>query len=250
MTAQLSALSSALIASAAGERVQIVCGLEPASPGTVALGPALTVRVHPGDNLAVHLAVARAAAGPVIIVDACGEPNVAFTGGLVVCAAALTGVAGIVVDGAIRDRADIAPCASHLPSRTSPRAAAKHFPGELQVPIELRGVSVSPGDLVCVDDDGLAVVGAANSAAVLEDTRAVEAREAGRRGRVVAGESTLTILGIESPTHNSVGLWLDDLFELGRQRVPRSASTARMSQACLQQRPPRRALRPARELER
>jgi hypothetical protein len=99
-------------------------------------------------------------------------------------------------------------------------------------------------------DDGLAVVGAANSAAVLEDTRAVEAREAGRRGRVVAGESTLTILGIESPTHNSVGLWLDDLFELGRQRVPRSASTARMSQACLQQRPPRRALRPARELER
>jgi hypothetical protein len=108
MTAQLSGLSSALIASAAGERVQIVCGLEPASPGTVALGPALTVRVHPGDNLAVHLAVARAAAGPVIIVDACGEPNVAFTGGLVVCAAALTGVAGIGVDGAIRDRADIA----------------------------------------------------------------------------------------------------------------------------------------------
>jgi regulator of RNase E activity RraA len=185
----------------------------------------------------------------VIIVDACGEPNVAFAGGLVVRAAALRGVAGTGVDGAIRDRADIAPCASPS-SGTSPRAAAKLFLGELQLPIELRGVSVSPGDLVCVDDDGLAVVGAANSAAVLEDTRALEAREAGRRGRVVAGESTLTILGIESPTHNSVGLWLDDLFELGRQRVPRSASTARMSQACLQQRPPRRALRPARELER
>lgn len=197
----LSGLSSAEIASAAGDRARIVRGLDPACPGAAALGPALTVRAHGGDNLAVHLAVARAAAGCVIVVDAGGEQDVAFAGDLVVRAAARRGVAGIVIDGAIRDRAEIAGMRFPVFHRgTSPRGPTKRFPGEVQVPIELRGVPVSPGDLVCVDDDGLVVVDAADTVAVLEQARALEAREAAFRTRVEAGESTLRIFGIANPS--------------------------------------------------
>jgi regulator of RNase E activity RraA len=200
MSGVRSGLSSAAIASAAGDRARIVRGLDPAWPGAVALGPAVTVRAHPGDNLAVHLAVGRAAPGSVIIVDAGGEQEVAFAGDLMVRAAARRGVAGLVIDGAIRDRAEISGMRFPVFHRgTSPCGPTKHYPGAVQVPIELGGVPVSPGDLVCVDDDGLVVVDAADTAAVVEQARALEAREAAFRARVDAGESTLSIFGIPDP---------------------------------------------------
>jgi 4-hydroxy-4-methyl-2-oxoglutarate aldolase len=199
----LTGLSSAAIASAAGNRARIVRGLDPAWPGATALGPAVTVRSHTGDNLAVHLAVAQAAAGSVIVVDAGGEQDVAFAGDLLVRAAARRGVAGVVIDGSIRDRAEIACLRFPVFHRgTSPRGPTKRFPGEVQVPIELRGVAVSPGDLVCVDDDGLVVVGAADAATLLEQARVLEGREAAFRTRVEAGESTLEIFGIGNPSRD------------------------------------------------
>jgi 4-hydroxy-4-methyl-2-oxoglutarate aldolase len=203
VSAVLSGLSSAAITTAVGDRARIVRGLDPAWPGAAALGPAVTVRAHGGDNLAVHLAVARAAAGSVIVVDAGGEQEVAFAGDLVVRAAARRAVAGIVIDGAIRDRAEIAGMRFPVFHRgTSPRGPTKRLPGGVQVPIELCGVPVSPGDLVCVDDDGLVVVRAADTAAVLDEARALEAREAAFRTRVESGEPTLKIFGIEDPSRD------------------------------------------------
>ena len=80
-----------------------------------------------------------------IVVDAGGEQEVAFAGDLVVRAAARRGVAGMVIDGAIRDRAEIAGMPFPVFHRgTSPRGPTKRFPGGVQVPIELRGVPVSP----------------------------------------------------------------------------------------------------------
>ena len=150
-------ISSATVASAAATGPDRA-GARPRVAGAAALGPAVTVRAHPGDNLAVHLAVARAAAGSVVVVGTDGEHEVAFAGDLVVRAAARRGVAGIVIDGPIRDRAEIADMRFPVFHRgTSPRGPTKRFPGEVQVPIELGGVPVSPGDLVCVDDDGLVV---------------------------------------------------------------------------------------------
>ena len=98
-------VGSALLASAGGDRVSILLGLEPAWPAAHALGPALTVQGAAGDNLALHHAVSTAEPGEVIVLAVGGETGTAHCGDIVALAARERGVAGIVVDGAIRDRA-------------------------------------------------------------------------------------------------------------------------------------------------
>jgi 4-hydroxy-4-methyl-2-oxoglutarate aldolase len=191
-------IGTALLASAGGDRVKVILGLEPVFPEARALGRALTVRSAPADSLAVHHAVAVAQPGEVIVLAVGGERSVAHCGELVVRAARARGVAGIVVDGAIRDRAEIVLLGLpvfHL--GTSPRGPGKAGPGELRVPIELGGVQVEPGDLVCADADGVAVVAAAHADEVLAAAEALEERERGMVSRIESGESTVEILGLK-----------------------------------------------------
>ena len=187
-------IGSAAVASAGGERVAIALGLEPAYAGAHVLGPAFTVQGAPGDNLALHHAIAAASAGDVIVVAVGGERETAHAGGIVASAARKRGVAGIVVDGAVRDRPELAEIGLpifHL--GTSPRGPAKNGPGALGVPVELAGVAVAPGDLVCADADGVAVVPAADAETVLEAARALEARELGILAALERGETTVAI---------------------------------------------------------
>ena len=187
-------IGSAALASAGGERVAIALGLEPAYAGAHVLGPAFTVQGAPGDNLALHHAIAAASAGDVIVVAVGGERETAHAGGIVASAARKRGVAGIVVDGAVRDRPELAEIGLpifHL--GTSPRGPAKNGPGALGVPVELAGVAVAPGDLVCADADGVAVVPAADAETVLEAARALEARELGILAALERGETTVAI---------------------------------------------------------
>ena len=174
----MTAPGSALFASAGGDRVSIVLGLEPVFPAAHAVGPAFTVQGAPGDNLALHHAVASAAPGAVIVLAVGGERQVAHCGGILATAALERGIAGLVLDGAIRDRAEIAELGLPVFFRgTSPRGPAKNGPGALGVPVELDGVTIRPGDLVCADADGVAIVPAADVAAVQADVAALEARE-------------------------------------------------------------------------
>jgi 4-hydroxy-4-methyl-2-oxoglutarate aldolase len=185
---------SALIASAGAERVAVVLGLEPAYPGARALGPALTVQGAPGDNLALHHAVARAAAGDVIVLAVGGETSVAHCGGIIALAARRRGVAAIVLDGAIRDRDELGPIGLPVFHRGgSPLGPGKAGPGAIGVPVTLGGVQVRPGDLVCADVDGVAVVAAADAEAVLAAAAALEQREAEIIAAIERGESTVAI---------------------------------------------------------
>jgi 4-hydroxy-4-methyl-2-oxoglutarate aldolase len=192
-------LASALAASAGAGSVRVVLGLEPAYPGARAVGPALTVQGSPGDNLALHHAIATAAAGEVIVLAVGGERHVAHCGEIVVRAARHRGVAGIVLDGAIRDREAIGRLG--LPvfhQGTSPVGPGKHGPGALRVPVELDGVRIEPGDLVCADDDGVAVIPAAEVQAVRQAAADLERREHAILAAIDRGESTVAIYGFEA----------------------------------------------------
>lgn len=153
-------------------------GLRPMHAGGAMAGPALTVKVPPGDNLMVHKALDLARAGDVIVVDAGGETTNAIIGEIMSRLAAKRGLGGLVIDGAIRDVAAIAAGALPVYARgVSHRGPYKDGPGEINVPVSIGGMVVRPGDLVVGDADGLVVLAAQDAPAVLEAAIALAARE-------------------------------------------------------------------------
>jgi 4-hydroxy-4-methyl-2-oxoglutarate aldolase len=189
---------SSLFFSAGGDRVRIILGLEPAFPAARVLGRAFTAQGAGGDNLALHHAVSTAGPGDVIVLAVGGEREIAHCGEIVAIAARERGVLGIVLDGAIRDRHEISQLGLpvfHL--GTSPRGPAKHGPGALGVPVELCGISVVPGDLVCADADGIAIVAAADADEVQAAVAALEAREQGIIAELRAGRTSVDVFGLK-----------------------------------------------------
>jgi RraA family protein len=119
-------------------------------------GPAFTVKTRPGDNLLVHKALDLAEPGDVIVVDAGGDLTNAIIGEIMASYAAMRGIAGLVIDGSIRDRAALR--ASRFPvfaAGVTHRGPYKDGPGEINVPVAIDGMLIEPGDLVVGDDDGL-----------------------------------------------------------------------------------------------
>lgn len=133
--------------------------LRPLHAGGVLAGPAFTVKSRPGDNLLIHKALDLAAPGDVVIVDAGGDLTNSLFGGLMLAYAKARNIGGIVLNGAIRDYADIR--AQHLPvyaAGVTHRGPYKDGPGEINIPIAIDGMVVEPGDLILGDEDGLICV--------------------------------------------------------------------------------------------
>lgn len=133
--------------------------LRPMHDGTPMAGPAFTVKTRPGDNLFVHKALEMALPGDVIVVDAGGDLTNALIGEIMCVYAGLRGLAGFVINGAIRD-ADVLRKSS-LPvfaAGVTHRGPYKNGLGEINVPVALDGMVVEPGDLVLGDADGVLCV--------------------------------------------------------------------------------------------
>lgn len=122
-------------------------------------GPALTVKVFPGDNLMVHKSLDVLEPGDVVVVDAGGSTLNAVLGDLISTKARHRGAAGFVVDGLIRDLPSIQELDFPVFARgTTPIGPLHRGPGEINFPICLGGVVVNPGDLIVGDSTGLVVV--------------------------------------------------------------------------------------------
>lgn len=158
-----------------------------ASPASMC-GPAFTVLTRPGDNLMVHLATGIAEPGDVIVVDGGGSLSAALVGGLIRTTAMARGLEGMVIDGAVRDVAEWAEggFAIYATGHTH-RGPGKDGPGKINVPIACAGLSVSPGDLLLGDADGVIAIPAADLAGVLAACRDLAAREDEQRAKNAAG---------------------------------------------------------------
>lgn len=133
--------------------------LRPMHDGTPMRGAALTVKSRPGDNLMVHRALDLAQPGDVIVVDAGGDLTNAIIGEIMAAYAQSRQLAGIVINGAIRDAATIR--AGSFPifaAGVTHRGPYKDGPGEINGVIALDGMTIAPGDLILGDDDGLLCV--------------------------------------------------------------------------------------------
>jgi RraA family protein len=156
------------------------------------VGPAVTVKTRPGDNLMVHKALDIAEPGDIVVVDAGGDLTNALIGELMVAHAAQRGLGGIVIFGAIRDSEEIADGTFPVfAAGVTHRGPYKDGPGEVNVPIAIDGMVIEPGDLVCGDADGLlaipfdhvADIHAAASKKHEAETRQMENIRAGRNDR-------------------------------------------------------------------
>ncbi|WP_394845340.1 RraA family protein [Pendulispora brunnea] len=142
-------------------------------------GPAYTVRCEPGDNLMLHAAIYRAPAGSVVVVDAGGDTNYAVAGGNVCAIARKRGIAAFVVDGVVRDLAEIRESAFPVFARgVIPIPGIKDRVAPLNAPVQCAGVRVSPGDVVVADEEGIVVVPHAEADTILREARKRADKEA------------------------------------------------------------------------
>ena len=124
-------------------------------------GKAYTVKCHPGDNLMLHAAIYRAEPGTIIVVES-GTLDYAVSGGNVCAIAQKRGIAGFIVDGVIRDVAEVREAKFPVFARgIMPKPGVKQTLGTLNEPINCGGVKVHPGDIVVADEEGIAVISAA-----------------------------------------------------------------------------------------
>ena len=146
------------------------------------LGVALTVLNYPNDNITTHRAVLLAQAGDVLVVDEGTGSDVGAFGHNTSLAARGRGVVGFVSSGCVRDARLLREEGFPVFGRgTNPRSAQKNTPGAINVPVQVGGVVVQPGDIVVGDDDGVVVVPLAIApeiARVAAERQQMEARQA------------------------------------------------------------------------
>ncbi len=133
--------------------------IRPLHAGGVLCGVALTVRVRPGDNLMIHAALNRAKPGDVLVVDGDGDLTNALMGELMLSHAQQIGLAGVVLNGAVRDYGWIRQNSFPVfAAGVTHRGPYKSGPGEVNAAIAIDGMVIQPGDLIVGDDDGVVCV--------------------------------------------------------------------------------------------
>ncbi len=178
--------------------------IKPVAQGMAFAGQAITVQTMVGDNSALHYALTVAWPGAVLVVDARGHADTAVWGAVMMASARQRGVAGVVIDGAVRDLAELRQSSIAVFARgAAPGGPHKGWGGSVNAPIQCAGVPVGPGDLVIGDDDGVVVVGLGAMEGLLERCKTRIARERATLERIAAGVSTVEALGM--PPADEIG---------------------------------------------
>lgn len=181
-------IPSAIVSDCLGRNVGTI-GLKPFHGFMPMCGTALTVRTRPGDNLLILKALQLARPGDVIVVDGGGDLSRAVVGGLMRAMALKAGVAGFVVNGAIRDCDEWSSGA--LPGfalGSVSRGPSCEGPGEINVPVACAGLVVNPGDLVIGDGDGVVAVPVAELPTLYERCVELQRSEESIRQEIASGQ--------------------------------------------------------------
>ena len=197
MAAVLAELGSATLGESGGRAAHR--RLRPAWPRAALAAPAYPVGCTPGDNLAVHVAVTRAPRGSVLVVDVGHVADRGYWGEVLTTAAEAAGLAGLVLDGGVRDVAALEAHGFPVFSATiALTGATKDKPGTVGVPVRAGGVLVATGDWVVADVDGVTFVAAGTVDEVAQAGRDREAKEAGFFKALRSGSTTVELLGLDA----------------------------------------------------
>ena len=174
-------------------------GLGKIAGGAEFCGPAVTVWTKPGDILFLLNMPGVARSGDVVAVDGGGRADAAVLGDILAGAVAARGVVGIVVDGAVRDVEGIDEVGVPTFARNAhPATGSSEGPGAINVPVQIGGVAVHPGDVLRGDGSGIVVVPREHLDTVIALTRAVAEREATWRRAIADGSDVAAATGADA----------------------------------------------------
>jgi len=187
--ATLAQLGVATVHEAAGRVGILELDLTQVVQGSRVAGPARTALCATGDNTMVHAAIAHAQPGDVLVLTSVDPGPVALVGELLATQAQVRGVAGVLVDGAVRDLDELGTIGLPVWARfVRASGATKGEAGRLDVPVLVGGTQIRPGDLVVLDCDGALTLPRERIDEVLPLAIARAERERALRQRYLAGE--------------------------------------------------------------
>ena len=186
---ELARLGTATVYEAAGRKGLVDLDLHRIVPGSRAAGPARPILCGQADNLMVHAAIAYANPGDVLVHTMPVPRPVALVGDLLATQAKARGVAGLLIDGSVRDVEELIELGLPIWARwIRVRGAGKDVPGTIDEPVIVGGARIAAGDTVVLDADGAAVVAQERVEEVLEAAKRREEKERVKRAKLQAGE--------------------------------------------------------------
>ncbi len=173
--------------------------IAPAWPGARVAAPAFPVRCTSGDNLAIHVAAAEAPAGSVLVVDVGELTDFGYWGEILTTGAQARGIAGLVIDGGVRDILAIETLGFPVFAATiALRGASKNQPGAVNIPIRCGGASIVRGDWVVGDADGVVIVPGEHLDAVLQEASERAHKETALLEALRGGKTTVKLLKLDT----------------------------------------------------
>lgn len=191
-------ISTTIISDAMNRTNAMKASIKPLIENVHIAGSAVTVRCPVRDNIMTHQALYLAQPGDVLVIDAGGYTNTSVWGGIQTWVAKKLGIKGVVIDGSVRDIQDIRRLKYPVfCSGVVPAGSHKGFGGSINIPIQCGGVSVSPGDIIVGDDNGVVVVPRLSAEEVLENAVKQLKMEKEWTKKIDRGETTLKAIGLD-----------------------------------------------------
>src|SRR5699024_1444690 len=171
--------------------------MRPVYDGAKLCGPAVTVLLQPGDNWMLHVAAEQLQDGDVVVAGCITESDAGFFGELLATSFRARGGTGLVIDGGVRDTAELQEMDFPVFARAiHARGTVKETLGSVNIPVNCANATVNPGDVVVGDADGDVVVPRERVSQVVEASRIREEKEATVQARLQAGELGLDVYGM------------------------------------------------------
>ena len=199
LVAAAAPIGSASLHEAGGKIGALPAAIKPVASGMRVAGPALTVHSPAGDNLWLHRAIYVAEPGDVLVVHVSGAYEFGYWGEIMATAAKARGVAGLIIDGCVRDGALLRDIGFPVFARgLAIQGTGKDFgaQGWLNAPVQLGSQVVHAGDLIVGDGDGVVCLPRKRAPEIVEQARERETAELDILRRLEQGEDTLSIYNL------------------------------------------------------